>query len=72
MAAGSPAYIPKLVLVLVFLWIGSPIASHMVGRLEISTDDSVRDYMKQENDVQADEAYQDDRWEDGAGPEEEA
>ena len=70
-AAGSLAYIPKLVLVLVFLWIGSPIASHMVGRLEISTDDSFRDYMDEEVDAADSDAYQDDRWEDGDVQEEE-
>ncbi len=70
-AAGSLAYIPKLVLVLVFLWIGSPIASHMVGRLEISTDDSFRDYMDEEVDAAGSDAYQDDRWEDGDVQEEE-
>ena len=69
-ASGSLEYIPKLALVLVFLWIGSPIASHMVGRLEISTDDAIRDYMEQEDDTAGD--YRDDRWEDEASKEEEA
>ncbi len=43
--SGSMEYIPKLVLVLILLWIGSPIASHMVGRLEIRTDTEAVDFM---------------------------
>lgn len=62
-ASGSWEYIPKLALVLIFLWIGSPIASHMVGRLEISTDDSIRDYMKREERSDEDDAYKVDDWE---------
>ena len=62
-ASGSWDYIPKLALVLVFLWIGSPIASHMVGRLEISTDDSVREYMKKEEAVTESADYRVDDWE---------
>lgn len=62
-ASGSMAYIPKLALVLIFLWIGSPIASHMVGRLEISTDDSVRNYMKREDAAAESAEYRVDDWE---------
>lgn len=42
---GSLAYIPKLILILAFQWIGSPIASHMVGRLEVNTNDDLEKYM---------------------------
>ena len=56
-------YIPKLVLVLVFLWIGSPIASHMVGRLEISTDDAVPKFMKREDAAAESADYRVDDWE---------
>lgn len=62
-ASGSMEYIPKLALVLVFLWIGSPIASHMVGRLEITTDESIRDYMKQEEAVPESADYRTSDWE---------
>ena len=61
-ASGSMEYIPKLALVLVFLWIGSPIASHMVGRLEITTDESIRDYMKQEEAVPESADYRTSDW----------
>lgn len=48
-ASGSPAWLPKLLLLLVFLWIGSPIASHLVSRLEISTDETAADNVKEED-----------------------
>lgn len=38
-ASHGLAYMPKLILVLVFQWVGSPIASHMVGRLEVRMDE---------------------------------
>ena len=41
-------YIPKLLLVLAFQWIGSPIASHMVARLEVEVDKSADKHMNQE------------------------
>ncbi len=47
-AGGSMAYIPKLLCVLIILWIGSPIASHLVGRLEIMTDDDLTRHMQME------------------------
>ncbi len=36
--SGERSVILKLILILVFQWISSPIASHMVGRLEVSVD----------------------------------
>lgn len=42
-------YIPKLLLILVFQWIGSPIASHMVSRLESETDPELRKHMLSED-----------------------
>ena len=48
--SGNAAYIPKLLLVLMIQWIGSPIASHMVGRLEIRTSDDLSTYMQMEDD----------------------
>ena len=45
-AAGSMAYIPKLLMILMFQWIGSPIASHMVGRLEVDTEENLAEHMQ--------------------------
>ena len=39
------AYIPKLFLILAFQWIGSPIAAHMVGRMEIRTEKELKKHM---------------------------
>lgn len=36
--SGSMEFIPKLLCALLLLWIGSPLASHLVGRMEIDTD----------------------------------
>lgn len=33
----------KMVLVIVFLWCASPVASHMVARFEVSTNENIRD-----------------------------
>ncbi len=57
-SAGSLSYIPKLLLILVIQWIGSPIASHMVGRLEVRTDDSIASHMHfyAEGEVEREEA----------------
>ena len=48
-AAGSWEYIPKLVLILAFLWFGSPLSSHFVSRLEISTNETASEHMDQED-----------------------
>ena len=37
---------PKLALILAFQWVGSPIASHMVGRMEVRTDRSLSEHME--------------------------
>ena len=39
-------YIPKLLLILCFTWVGSPIASHMVGRMEVRTEKNLSQYME--------------------------
>lgn len=49
LAARSMEYLPKLLLLLVFLWIGSPIASHLVSRLELSTDPEAKEHLKEED-----------------------
>lgn len=46
LAAEAPVYVWKLLLVLVFLWIGSPISSHLVSRLEVTTDKTAPEHMK--------------------------
>ena len=37
-AAGTSEYILKMIGILAFLWIGSPVASHLVARIELLTD----------------------------------
>lgn len=44
-------YVPKLALILAVQWIGSPIASHMVGRLEAETDPELINHMLTETVV---------------------
>ena len=44
--AWDMAFVPKLLLVVLLQWIGSPIASHMVGRMEVRTDKNLKEYMK--------------------------
>ena len=48
-AAGSWTYLPKLGLILLFLWVGSPLSSHLVSRLAISTDETASEHMEQED-----------------------
>lgn len=43
---GTWDYLPKLILIVIFQWIGSPIASHMVGRTEINDEEHLEDYME--------------------------
>ena len=45
------AYIPKLALILAFQWIGSPIASHMVARLEVHTDRELERHLADHRDA---------------------
>ena len=50
-ATGSMEYIPKLAAALLVLWVGSPIASHLVGRMEIVTDETAAEHIKLEEDT---------------------
>ena len=50
-ATGSMDYIPKLLVALILLWVGSPIASHLVGRMELSTDETASEHVKKEDDT---------------------
>ena len=45
----SLEYLPKLILVLLMIWIGSPISSHLVAKLEISTDATAAQHMDKED-----------------------
>ena len=47
-------YLSKLVCVLLILWVGSPIASHLVGRLEIMTDEDLKRHMEMEGGADRD------------------
>ena len=42
-------FLSKSFMVLLFQWIGSPIASHMVARLELETDDDAKNHMQRGN-----------------------
>lgn len=44
-------YVPKLLAALVVLWVSSPIASHLVGRMEIDTDETAKKHIKQQEDA---------------------
>ena len=44
-ASGQWEEIWKLLAVVALLWIGSPLSSHLVSRLEISTDETVPEHM---------------------------
>lgn len=48
-ASGSLDYAPKLVLLLGLLWLGSPVASRLVSRLELSTDEDAEKHMERED-----------------------
>lgn len=48
-AAGSLEYAPKLMLLLGLLWLGSPVASRLVSRLELSTDEGASKHMERED-----------------------
>ena len=41
--------IAKLALILLLLWVSSPIASHLVSRMELSTDETASSHMRKED-----------------------
>ncbi len=51
----------KMALVIVFLWMASPVASHLIARLEVTTNEELEDFcklpedMRHKNDVVSDE-----------------
>lgn len=52
LAQGLTAASGKMVVALCFLWLTSPVASHLVGRLEVT----INDHLEDEMDVHAPEA----------------
>ena len=49
LAAGRLAYIPKLALLLVLLWLGSPVASRLTAAMELTTGEDARNHMDRED-----------------------
>lgn len=47
--SGNIQYIPKLAAALLVLWISSPAASHLVARMELSTDGTAAEHIKMED-----------------------
>ena len=45
LAADAPVYLWKLLAVLLFLWIGSPIAAHLLSRMELLTDPDAKRHL---------------------------
>lgn len=52
--SGNIDYIPKLIAIVVIMCVGSPIASHLVTRLEVTVDKTAPEHMKKEDDVHGD------------------
>ena len=48
-ASGRLRDIAKLALILLLLWVSSPIASHLVSRMELSTDETASSHMRKED-----------------------
>ena len=44
----------KMALIIVFLWLASPVSSHLISRLEVTTNEHLREYCE----------LPDDKWED--------
>ena len=45
-AADAPVYVWKLLAIIVVLWIGSPLASHLVARTELLTDPEAQSHVE--------------------------
>lgn len=45
-ASGQLDVVLKLLAIIMLLWIGSPICSHLVSRLEVMTDEKLAEHMK--------------------------
>ena len=46
---GLDILLSALGLILLFLWVSSPIASHLVSRMELSTDETASSHMRKED-----------------------
>ena len=55
LAADAPAYVWKLLGILLFLWIGSPIAAHLVSRMELLTDPDAKRHVSILNQTEDDD-----------------
>lgn len=53
-ASAAPAYVLKLLGILLFLWIGSPIASHLLSRMELLTDKDALNHMEHPREAEED------------------
>lgn len=49
-ASGKWDFILKLLAALALLWISSPAASHLVGRMEVAIDDSIAEHIQVEEE----------------------
>ena len=45
-AEGGVSNMVKLLIILALVWVGSPISSHLVGRMEVSTDSELPSHVK--------------------------
>ena len=41
----------KMILVVVFLWLAAPVASHLIARLEVTTNDDIEEYCKVSEEI---------------------
>lgn len=53
-AAHAPAFFWKLLAILMFLWVGSPVASHLVSRMVLATEPDAASHMEHD-EVKEDE-----------------
>lgn len=50
--SGDPSTILKLVLVSVFIWLTNPVASHLVCKVEVETNENIREECEMEEEPQ--------------------
>lgn len=43
----------KIALIVAFLWLASPVSSHLIARLEVTTNEDLEDYCKVEEEEEA-------------------
>ena len=54
LAARAPVYVWKLLCIVLFLWIGSPITAHLVARMELRTDRDALKHMEHSEETEKD------------------